>query len=297
MLDTYAKMCEEFLAIPVIKGQKTEKEKFSGAHSTYTIESLMHDGKALQSGTSHNFGTGFAKAFDIKFADKDSEMKYAHQTSWGVTTRLIGAIIMVHGDSSGLVLPPKVAPTQVVIIPIAAHKEGVIEKANELQARLATVARVKCDTSDKTPGWKFSEYEMKGIPVRVEIGPKDIENHQAVLVRRDTREKIVVSLDELEIKVAELLEDIQRHLYAKALAKREAMTYTAKTMDELKENAQNRPGFTKAMWCMNQACEDKIKEEVGFTLRCMPFVQEEISQTCVCCGKKAKTMVYWAKAY
>lgn len=297
MLDTYAKMCEEFLAIPVIKGQKTEKEKFSGAHSTYTIESLMHDGKALQSGTSHNFGTGFAKAFDIKFADKDSEMKYAHQTSWGVTTRLIGAIIMVHGDSSGLVLPPKVAPTQVVIIPIAAHKEGVIEKANELQARLATVARVKCDTSDKTPGWKFSEYEMKGIPVRVEIGPKDIENHQAVLVRRDTREKIVVSLDELEIKVAELLEDIQRHLYEKALAKREAMTYTAKTMDELKENAQNRPGFTKAMWCMNQACEDKIKEEVGFTSRCIPFVQEEISQTCVCCGKKAKTMVYWAKAY
>lgn len=297
MLDTYAKMCEEFLAIPVIKGQKTEKEKFSGAKATYTIESLMHDGKALQSGTSHNFGTGFAEAFDIKFADKDSELKYAHQTSWGVTTRLIGAIIMVHGDNSGLVLPPKVAPTQVVVIPIAAHKEGVVEKAQELQEKLATVARVKCDLTDKTPGWKFSEYEMKGIPLRVEIGPKDIENNQAVLVRRDTREKIIVSLNEIEIKVAELLEEIQSNLYKKALAKREQMTYVATNMDELKENATNRPGFTKAMWCMDQDCEEKIKEEVGFTSRCMPFVQEDISETCVCCAKKAKTMVYWAKAY
>lgn len=297
MLDTYAKMCEEFLAIPVIKGQKTEKEKFSGAKATYTIESLMHDGKALQSGTSHNFGTGFAEAFDIKFADKDSELKYAHQTSWGVTTRLIGAIIMVHGDNSGLVLPPKVAPTQVVVIPIAAHKEGVVEKAQELQEKLATVARVKCDLTDKTPGWKFSEYEMKGIPLRVEIGPKDIENNQAVLVRRDTHEKIIVSLNEIEIKVAELLEEIQSNLYKKALAKREQMTYVATNMDELKENATNRLGFTKAMWCMDQACEEKIKEEVGFTSRCMPFVQEDISETCVCCAKKAKTMVYWAKAY
>ena len=297
MLYTYAKMCEEFLAIPVLKGQKTEKEKFAGAQATYTIESLMHDGKALQSGTSHNFGTGFAKAFDIKYSDKNSKMQYAHQTSWGVTTRLIGAIIMVHGDSSGLVLPPRVAPTQVMIIPIAAHKEGVIEKACELQTRLASVARVKCDTSDKTPGWKFSEYEMKGVPVRVEIGPKDIENNQVVLVRRDTREKIIVSLDDLETKVVELLEDIQQSLFAKALAKREEMTFIATNMEELRNNADNHPGFTKAMWCEDQACEDKIKEEVGFTSRCMPFVQEQISDSCVCCGKKATKLVYWAKAY
>lgn len=297
MLDTYAKMCEELLAIPVVKGQKTEKEKFSGAQSTYTIESLMHDGKALQSGTSHNFGARFAKAFDIKFTDKNSTMEYAYQTSWGVTTRLIGALIMVHGDSSGLVLPPKVAPTQVVIIPIASHKEGVIEKANELQERLSKVSRVKSDTSDKTPGWKFSEYEMKGIPVRVEIGPKDIENNQAVLVRRDTREKTIVPLDELEVRVTELLEDIQCQLFNKALTRREEMTYVATTMDELKNNADHRPGFTKAMWCTDQACEEKIKEETGFTSRCMPFEQEEFATTCVCCGKKAEKMVYWAKAY
>lgn len=297
MLDTYAKMCEELLAIPVVKGQKTEKEKFSGAQSTYTIESLMHDGKALQSGTSHNFGARFSKAFDIKFTDKNSTTEYAYQTSWGVTTRLIGALIMVHGDSSGLVLPPKVAPTQVVIIPIASHKEGVIEKANELQERLSKVSRVKSDTSDKTPGWKFSEYEMKGIPVRVEIGPKDIENNQAVLVRRDTREKTIVPLDELEVRVTELLEDIQCQLFNKALTRREEMTYVATTMDELKNNADHRPGFTKAMWCTDQACEEKIKEETGFTSRCMPFEQEEFATTCVCCGKKAEKMVYWAKAY
>lgn len=297
MLETYAKLCEDYLAIPVIKGQKTEKEKFSGAHSTYTIESLMHDGKALQSGTSHNFGDGFAKAFDIKFTDKHSKLQYAYQTSWGVTTRLIGAIIMVHGDSSGLVLPPKVAPTQVAIIPVAAHKEGVIEKAMELQTRLSNVVRVKCDTSDKTPGWKFSEYEMKGIPVRVEIGPKDIEKNQAVLVRRDTREKMTVSLDELELKVVELLDEIQTQLFNKALARRDEMTHIALNMDELKDHAKHRPGFTKAMWCTNQACEEQIKEETGFTSRCMPFVQEKLSETCVCCGQKAQKLVYWAKAY
>ncbi|MGL4338163.1 MAG: proline--tRNA ligase, partial [Turicibacter sp.] len=224
MLETYATMLEDYLAIPVIKGQKTEKEKFSGADSTYTIESLMHDGKALQSGTSHYFGDGFAKAFDIKFTDKDSKMKYGFQTSWGVTTRLIGAIIMVHGDSNGLVLPPKVAPTQVVIVPIAKHLAGVIEKASELQTRIGQVARVKLDKSDKSPGWKFSEYEMKGIPVRVEIGPKDIENNQAVLARRDTGEKIIVSLDELESQISNLLADIQSNLYQKALTKRHEMT-------------------------------------------------------------------------
>ncbi|CDM69738.1 Proline-tRNA ligase [Clostridium bornimense] len=297
MLNVYAEMMENFLAIPVVKGQKTEKEKFAGAEATYTIESLMHDGKALQSGTSHNFGDGFAKSFGIQYSDKNSQKQYVHQTSWGVTTRLIGAIIMVHGDDSGLVLPPRVAPTQVIIVPIAQHKEGVLEKAEELRERISKVARVKADTSDKMPGWKFNEWEMKGVPVRVEIGPKDIENNVAVLVRRDTREKEVVSLDNLETRITELLNEIHDNLYAKALQNREEKTFVAKTMEELKEIADTKPGFIKAMWCGDLACEEAIKEKAGLTSRCMPFEQEEITDTCVCCGKKAKSMVYWGKAY
>ena len=297
MLNVYAEMMENFLAIPVVKGQKTEKEKFAGAEATYTIESLMHDGKALQSGTSHNFGDGFAKSFGIQYSDKNSQKQYVHQTSWGVTTRLIGAIIMVHGDDSGLVLPPRVAPTQVIIVPIAQHKEGVLEKAEELRERISKVARVKADTSDKMPGWKFNEWEMKGVPVRVEIGPKDIENNVAVLVRRDTREKEVVSLDNLETRICELLDEIHDNLYAKALQNREEKTFVAKTMEELKEIADTKPGFIKAMWCGDLACEEAIKEKAGLTSRCMPFEQEEITDTCVCCGKKAKSMVYWGKAY
>ncbi|WP_294357542.1 proline--tRNA ligase [uncultured Clostridium sp.] len=297
MLNIYAEMMEKYLAIPVVKGQKTEKEKFAGAEATYTIESLMHDGKALQSGTSHNFGDGFAKSFGIQYSDKNSQKQYVHQTSWGVTTRLIGAIIMVHGDDSGLVLPPRVAPTQVIIVPIAQHKEGVLEKAEELRERISKVARVKADTSDKMPGWKFNEWEMKGVPVRVEIGPKDIENNVAVLVRRDTREKEVVSLDNLETRICELLDEIHDNLYAKALQNREEKTFVAKTMEELKEIADTKPGFIKAMWCGDLACEEAIKEKAGLTSRCMPFEQEEITDTCVCCGKKAKSMVYWGKAY
>ena len=297
MLNIYAEMMENYLAIPVVKGQKTEKEKFAGAEATYTIESLMHDGKALQSGTSHNFGDGFAKSFGIQYSDKNSQKQYVHQTSWGVTTRLIGAIIMVHGDDSGLVLPPRVAPTQVIIVPIAQHKEGVLEKAEELRERISKVARVKADTSDKMPGWKFNEWEMKGVPVRVEIGPKDIENNVAVLVRRDTREKEVVSLDNLETRICELLDEIHDNLYAKALQNREEKTFVAKTMEELKEIADTKPGFIKAMWCGDLACEEAIKEKAGLTSRCMPFEQEEITDTCVCCGKKAKSMVYWGKAY
>lgn len=297
MLNIYAEMMENYLAIPVVKGQKTEKEKFAGAEATYTIESLMHDGKALQSGTSHNFGDGFAKSFGIQYSDKNSQKQYVHQTSWGVTTRLIGAIIMVHGDDSGLVLPPRVAPTQVIIVPIAQHKEGVLEKAEELRERISKVARVKADTSDKMPGWKFNEWEMKGVPVRVEIGPKDIENNVAVLVRRDTREKEVVSLDNLETRIIELLNEIHDNLYAKALQNREEKTFVAKTMEELKEIADTKPGFIKAMWCGDLACEEAIKEKAGLTSRCMPFEQEEITDTCVCCGKKAKSMVYWGKAY
>lgn len=296
MLNTYADFCEEVLAIPVVKGRKTDKEKFAGAEATYTIEALMHDGKALQSGTSHNFGDGFAKAFGIQYTDRDNKLKYVHQTSWGVTTRLIGAIIMVHGDNSGLVLPPKVAPVQVVIVPIQQRKEGVMDKANELKDRLSNF-RVKVDDTDKSPGWKFAEAEMRGIPVRVEIGPKDIEAGKCMLARRDTGEKIECALDEVEAKVGALLETIQKDMLEKARAHREAHTYVAKNMEEMGDILTNTPGFVKAMWCGCQECEDKIKEQFAATSRCMPFEQEELSDVCVCCGKPAKKMVYWGKAY
>lgn len=296
MLHLYADFCEEVLAIPVIRGRKTDKEKFAGAEATYTIEALMHDGKALQSGTSHNFGDGFAKAFGIQYTDKENKLQYVHQTSWGMTTRLIGAIIMVHGDNSGLVLPPKIAPVQVMIIPIAQHIEGVLDKAYELKSRLKD-CRVKVDDSEKSPGWKFSEAEMRGIPVRIEIGPKDIEANQAVIVRRDTREKQIVSLDELEVKVSEILETIQKEMLERAKIHRDSHTYTAENYEEFKDIVANKPGFVKAMWCGDRACEEKIKEETTATSRCMPFTQEHISDVCVCCKKPAKAMVYWGKAY
>lgn len=296
MLNVYADFCEEVLAIPVIRGQKTEKEKFAGAKATYTIESLMHDGKALQSGTSHNFGDGFAKAFDIQYTSKDNKLEYVHQTSWGMTTRMIGAIIMVHGDNSGLVLPPKVAPTQVMIVPVMQKKEGVLEKAAELKEQLSAY-RVKVDSSDKNPGWKFAEQEMRGIPLRVEIGPRDIEANKAMIVRRDTGEKIEVSLEELETKVGELLEVIQQDMYRRALAHREENTRVAKTWEEFKDIIENKQGFVKAMWCGETACEEAVKEETGATTRCMPFEQEMLSDVCVHCGKPAKKLVYFGKAY
>ena len=298
MLNVYADFCEEVLAIPVVKGRKTDKEKFAGAVATYTIEALMHDSKALQSGTSHNFGDGFAKAFGVQFADKDNTLKYVHQTSWGMTTRLIGAVIMVHGDNSGLVLPPKIAPTQVMVIPIMQKKEGVLEKAAELKDRLAAKGfRVKVDDTDKSPGWKFSEQEMRGIPVRVEIGPKDIEANKCVICRRDTREKLECSLDELEAKIGEVLEKMQAEMLENARARRDAQTYVATNMEEFRAIFAEKSGFVKAMWCGEQACEDKIKEELSVTSRCMPFEQEELSDVCVCCGKPAKKMVYWGRAY
>ena len=297
MLNVYADFCENVLAIPVIKGEKTEKERFAGAKNTYTIESLMHDGKALQSGTSHNFDDLFSKPFEIQYTDKDNKLQYVHQTSWGLSTRIIGAIIMVHGDNSGLVLPPRIAPIQVMVIPIAMQKEGVVEKAQELTDRLKKVVRVKSDLTDKNPGWKFSEYEMKGVPLRIEIGPKDIEKNQCVLVRRDTGEKTFVSLDNIEESVTKLLDDIQNNLYNKALENRKNKTYTAKNMDEFTKILDEHPGFIKAMWCGDQACEDKIKELTSATSRCIPFEQEEVSDTCVCCGKKAKHMVIWGRAY
>ena len=298
MLNVYASFCEEVLAIPVIKGRKTDKEKFAGAEATYTIEALMHDGKALQSGTSHNFGDGFAKAFGIQYTDKDNKLKYVHQTSWGATTRLIGAVIMTHGDNSGLVLPPRVAPVQVDIIPIMQKKEGVLDKAFEVMDTLkAAGLRVKVDDSDKNPGWKFSEQEMRGIPVRVEMGPRDIEAGQAIVVRRDTREKITVNISELADKIKEILDAMQVEMLERARKHRDEHTYVATNYDEFKDIVANKPGFVKAMWCGDQACEDKIKEDTTATSRCMPFAQEHLSDVCVCCGKPAKKMVYWGKAY
>ncbi|MBQ9030585.1 MAG: proline--tRNA ligase [Parasporobacterium sp.] len=298
MLNVYADFCEKYLAIPMIKGRKTDKEKFAGAEATYTIEALMHDGKALQSGTSHNFGDGFARAFGIQFTDTDNTLKYVHQTSWGLSTRTIGALIMVHGDDSGLVLPPRIAPVQVMVVPIAQHKEGVLEKAQEIYETLkAQGISVQLDDSKKSPGWKFAEQEIKGIPLRVEIGPKDLENGQAVVVRRDTREKITVALAELTEQIPQIMEKMQQDMYDRALKHREEHTYDAHDYEEFKDIIANKPGFVRAMWCGDQACELKIKEDTTATSRCMPFKQEHIADTCVCCGRPAKTMVYWGKAY
>ena len=297
MLNVYADFCEQVLAIPMIKGRKTDKEKFAGAEATYTIEALMHDGKALQSGTSHNFGDGFAKAFGVQYTDANNKLQYVHQTSWGMSTRIIGAIIMVHGDDSGLVLPPRIAPTQVMIIPINQKKEGVLEKAQEIKAALSEKFTVKLDDSNKNPGWKFSEQEMRGIPVRIEIGPKDIEAGQAVIVRRDNREKTVVSLDNITEAVGEILEKMQADMLAKATAHRDANTHEAHNWEEFTDILTRKQGFIKAMWCGDRACEEAIKDETGTTTRCMPFEQEHLSDVCVHCGKPAKTMVYFGKAY
>ena len=296
-LNTYADFCENYLMIPVVKGKKTDKEKFAGAEATYTIEAMMHDGKALQSGTSHYFGDGFSRAFNVQFTGRDNTLQYPFQTSWGVSTRLIGAIIMTHGDDEGLILPPAIAPFQVVIVPVAAHKPGVTEKAEELAARVSKFARVKLDNSDNSPGWKFSQWEMKGVPLRLEIGPKDIEKNQCVLVRRDTREKYFVSLDDLETEIPRLLNELAQNIYNRALENRENRTWSATTMDEVKELAEKNNGYIKTMWCGDLACEEKMKEEVGLSSRCMPFEQEHISDVCPCCGKPANLMVYWGKAY
>lgn len=297
MLNIYADVCEKNFAMPMVKGQKTEKEKFAGAEATYTIEAMMHDGKALQSGTSHYFGDGFAKAFGVQFTGRDNQLHTPFETSWGVTTRLIGAIIMTHGDNNGLVLPPDVAPIQVVIVPAAQHKEGVLEAANAIKDRLAGFCRVKLDDSENSAGWKFAEYEMKGVPLRLEIGPRDIAQNQCVLVRRDNREKYFVSLDELETKIPELLKAVRDGLYESALENRERRTYTAHNLDEFIELANTKSGFIKSMWCGDRACEDRLKEVAGVSSRCIPFEQEQIGDTCPVCGKHADKMVYWGKAY
>ncbi len=298
MLNVYADFFEHDLGIPVVKGQKTDKEKFAGAEATYTVEALMHDGKALQGGTSHNFGNGFAKAFDIQFLDNDNTLKYAYETSWGVSTRIIGGIIMTHGDDSGLVLPPSVAPIQVVVIPVQQHKEGVIEAASKLVDTLkAAGIRVKMDDSDNSPGWKFSEYEMKGVPLRIEIGPRDIAEGKCVIVRRDNREKTFVQIENLVEEVKSGLSALRDALYAKALENRQNRTYTAHTFDELKAIADSKSGYIKAMWCGELECELKLKEEADVSSRCMPFGEEHCGDKCVCCGREAKKLVYWGKAY
>ena len=298
MLHVYDEVYRDVLAIPPVIGKKTEKEKFAGAEATYTLEPMMHNGVALQGGTTHYFGDGFAKAFDITFTGRDNGLHHPYQTSWGMSTRLIGAVIMVHGDDSGLVLPPKIAPIQVAIVPVAQHKPGVLEKAAELRDRLAEKYRVKLDDSDNSPGWKFAQYEMQGVPLRVEIGPKDMENNQCVLVRRDTREKQFVSLDQLEAAVEQGLQDLHDAMYQRALKNLEEKTFTAATYEEFLDTAQNKPGFIKAMWCGDSACEDKIKEDTGgVKSRCIPFEEEQLSDVCVCCGKPAKHMVYWGRQY
>lgn len=298
MLNVYADFLSEDMAIPTVKGQKTEKEKFAGAEATYTVEALMHDGRALQSGTSHFFGQKFSKAYDITFTDKDNQLKYVWQTSWGATTRMIGAMIMVHGDNRGLVIPPRVAPVQVRIIPIQQKKEGVLEAAQQLKAALGEF-RVDVDDTEKSPGFKFAEQEMRGIPLRIEIGPRDLASGHCVLVRRDTLEKTEATIEGLADTVRTLLAEIQKDMLAKAQQHLDDMTYEAKTPEEFKERFDNDQGdgFVKAMWCGDRACEDKIKEQYGVTSRCIPFRQEQIAGTCVCCGRPAKKMVYWAKAY
>ena len=298
MLKVYADFCEGDLAIPVVKGKKTESDKFAGAEATYAIEALMHDGKALQAGTSHYFGDGFARAFDIQFTTRENKKAYPFQTSWGVTTRLIGAIIMTHGDDRGLVLPPRVAPVQAVIIPVAQHKSGVLEAAAALRDRLAGAFRVKLDDSENSPGWKYAEYEMKGVPVRIELGPRDIEAGQCVFVTRFDGQKKTVALADLETELEKTLSQVTKGMYEKALANQKRRTYTCKTVQEIKDAlAEKGPGFIRAAWCGSEACEKQVKEETGAGSRCIPLEQGEQEPVCVCCGKKASSMVLWGVAY
>ena len=298
ILDVYADVIENLLAIPVLKGRKTKTEQFAGADATYTVETLMHDGRALQAGTSHYFGQNFSKPFEIKFQNREGKEEYAYQTSWGISTRLIGAVIMAHGDNRGLKLPPRVAPIQVVIVPVAMHKEGVKEKAEELYNSLSEKYRVELDVREQySPGYKFNDWEMRGVPVRIEIGPRDIEANKCVVVRRDTAEKIDVSLDELSEKLNEILESIQKNMYEECKKNVEQKTTVATNMDEFTENLNNNQGYVKTMWCGDAECEEKIHELTGAKSRCMPFEQEKISDKCVYCGKPSDKMVVWGRQY
>ncbi len=298
MLNVYAEFAKNVLAIPMLVGRKSEKEKFAGAKETYSIEAMMHDGKSLQSGTSHYFGNNFAEAFDIKYLDSDGTLKYPYQTSWGVSTRLIGAIVMVHGDQRGLCLPPYVAPVQAVIIPVAMHKEGVLDEANKLYERIKNAGiRVKIDDSENTPGWKFNEYEMKGVPLRIEIGPRDIENKTVVYSRRDKiGEKFTLALDDVAQQIPEILADIHNNMYEKALKHRNEHIKQVSDMNELKKAIDDKC-FAEGMWCGCRECEDKIKDELQITTRNMPFDQTPIGDKCVICGKPAKKRILFGKAY
>ena len=298
MLEVYADCAEKLLAMPVVRGFKTDKEKFAGAERTYTIECMMHDHKALQSGTSHYFGDGFARAFDISFSDKNNQQQVPHETSWGLSTRIIGGIIMTHGDNNGLVLPPAVAPIQVIVVPVAAHKPGVLEKANELLDALKAVGiRAKIDDSDNSLGWKCAQWEMKGVPLRLELGPRDMENGQCVCVRRDNFEKIPVALAELTEKVPELLDAVQQGLFDKAKENLDSHIFEAHSLEEAKELQERNGGFIKTMWCGDLACELAMKEKAGMSSRCIPFEQEKLGDVCPVCGKPAKHMIYWGIAY
>ena len=298
MLEVYADCCEKVLAMPVIRGDKTEKEKFAGAVNTYTIECMMHDHKALQSGTSHFFGDGFTRAFNITFTDKENKLSFPYQTSWGMSTRVIGGLIMTHGDNNGLVLPPKVAPIQVIVVPVAQQKEGVLDKAYELLDRLkAAGIRARIDASSNSMGWKCAQWEMKGVPVRLEIGPRDIENNVCMAVRRDNGEKVTVGLDELESMIPQVLDQVQQGLFDKAKENLDSHIFAASSVEEAKALQEEHGGFIKTMWCGDLACEEKMKEEAGMSSRCIPFEQEDLGDTCPCCGKPAKHMIYWGIAY
>ena len=299
MLKVYEELLTESLAIPLVVGRKTDSEKFAGAEETYTVEAMMHDGKALQSGTTHYFGQGFAEAFNIKFLNKENKLETVYETSWGISTRLIGALIMVHGDDNGLVLPPKIAPVQVIIVPIASHKEGVMEISNEIYEDLkAKGIRVKLDDSDKTPGFKFNESEVQGIPLRIEVGPRDLENGEVTLAVRFTHEKEVVKLENICDEVTSKLEGIQKGMLEKATQFVNSHIYEAKTMDEMIEIAGTKEGFIKADWCGDEECEDKIKELTGGAgSRCIPFEDKLLTGKCICCGKDAKHNVIWGKSY
>lgn len=298
MLDVYADVIENLLAIPVLKGRKTPKEQFAGAEATYTVETLMHDGRALQAATSHYFGQNFTRAFDITFQNREGKQEYAYQTSWGSSTRLIGAVIMAHGDNRGLKLPPRVAPIQIVIIPVAAHKEGVSEKSQELYETLKKQYRVKLDDRDNySTGYKFNDWELRGVPVRIELGPRDIEAGQCIVVRRDTGEKQTVSLGKIEQVVGQLLEQIQQDMFLQCLEQNRKRTNIATTLKEFEAVINTNQGYIKTMWCGEETCENKIKELTGAHSRCIPFEQEKIADTCVCCGKKANTMVVWGRQY
>ena len=298
MLEVYADVIENLLAIPVLKGRKTKKEQFAGAEATYTVETLMHDGRALQGGTSHYFGQNFTKPFEVKFQNRSEEQEYAYQTSWGISTRLIGAVIMAHGDNRGLKLPPYVAPIQVVIIPIAQEKENVLEEAEKIKRKLKEKFRVELDKRDNySVGYKFNDWEMKGVPIRIEMGPKEIEKGEVILTRRDTLEKISVKVEELTDKITELLKDIHDSMYQACMERLKQKTTVALNMDEFIKNINENQGYVKTMWCGSQECEDKIKELTGAPSRCIPFEQEHLSDTCVCCGKKAEKMVVWGRQY